>query len=106
MLSHKTYELLLRGSLTFEMFNKDSALPTRLKTTVAELLSEHCFDLSGLISVVGVTDICSMQCIREKELFACSLLLYQLPKLAKTSLPNPFAREKNQFCEHTFAHLH
>ena len=34
---------------------------------------EHCFDLSGLISAVGVTDIYLRQYIPEKEFFACGL---------------------------------
>ena len=35
--------------------------------------SEHCFDLSGLISAVNVTDIYSTPRIPEKEFFACAL---------------------------------
>ena len=33
--------------------------------------SKHCFDLSGLISAVGVTDVYSRQYPAEKEFFAC-----------------------------------
>ena len=59
--------------------------------------SEHCFDLSGLISsAVGETDIYSRQYTPEKELFARGLQLYASNQnLQKNSLPNPyFAREK------------
>ena len=56
--------------------------------------SEHCFDLSGLISAVDVTDINSKQYIAEKEFFAYYLYLYQLPKPAKHSLSNLLACKK------------
>ena len=35
--------------------------------------SEHCFDLSGLISIVGVTGIYLRQYICREEFFACDL---------------------------------
>ena len=35
--------------------------------------SEHCFDLSGLIKAVSVTDIYSRQYMPEKDFFACGL---------------------------------
>ena len=57
--------------------------------------SEHClvyFDLSGLNSAVGVTDIYSRQCKPGKECFVSGLLLYQ--NLQKISPLNPFGREK------------
>ena len=57
---------------------------------------EHCFDLSGLISAVGVTDIYSRQTIiylrRNFLLVVCNYTGYQ--NLQKNSLPNPFGREK------------
>ena len=48
--------------------------------------NEHCFDLSGLISAVGVTDIYSRQYIPEINVFACGLQLSQLPNQAKKKL--------------------
>ena len=37
--------------------------------------SEHRFDLSGLISAVGVTDIYSRQYTPENEFFACERII-------------------------------
>ena len=37
------------------------------QTSKCKLDSDHCFDLSGLISAVGVTDGCSRQYMPEKD---------------------------------------
>ena len=56
---------------------------------------ELCFDLSGFIRAVGVTDTYSRPCVSER-FFACGLYLQYISykNLQTSSQPNSFAREK------------
>ena len=85
---HPAYPLLLKRPVTRYHDHND---PIELKHTSQDAESEHCFDLSDLISEVGVINIYSRQCIyAEKDflLVVCNNTRYKNPQ--KPSLPNPF----------------
>ena len=58
--------------------------------------SEHCFDLTGLISVVGVTDIYSKQ-MPEKDFLLVVYNYISSKNPQKPSLPNPLAVKSGEY---------
>ena len=54
--------------------------------------SGHCFDVSGLISAVGLIDIYTRQYVSRRIFCLWFVTIHKNPQ--KPSLPNPFAGEK------------
>ena len=57
--------------------------------------SEHRFDASGFISVVGEIDVHSRPRMTEKDFFACGFVTISVTRTCQNKLSaKPFAREK------------
>ena len=72
MLITATERILVRSTLRSSRYTQNRFLVEQCHYYIYKTAdSEHCFDLSGFISAVDVSDVYSRQYMSEKEFFAC-----------------------------------